>query len=434
MAKPKRKPQKAQRRETRKQVRLRRHEQEQRKWLLIGLTILAVLVVGILAWGAVDQLVLTPRSPIAVVEGTPIRTDAFQRRLAYERQDLLRQLRQWQDFQAQFDPQGQNPFLLQQIQQLATQIDDVEGLSLDVLDQMIDEILIRQEAAARGITADPDEVQRRIEQFFGFDRDALRATPVPTPTPVPTATLTATTTITPTATPIPTPTPMSEEDFQRLYQEFLQQVQDQALGFSEAEFRSLFEIEILREKLTEVICADVPTTEEAVRARHILIAVETPTPEPVEEGTPTPTPDPGAQERAEEEARKKAEEIKARLEAGEDFAELAREFSDDPVSAENGGDLGWFGRGVMVPEFEEVAFSLEPGEISDPVRTPFGYHIIQVLEKDPNRPRDERAIQVDKQRCFEDWLAQRRTEVEIERFWSPAKIPAQLRESPFTGR
>lgn len=428
----KRKP-KPERRETRKQARLRRKEREQQKWIFIGLSILGVLVIGILAWGALDQLVLTPRSPIAIVEGTPIPTNAFQRRLAYQRLVLMQQLRQWQDFQAQFDPQRENPFLLQQIQQLATQIDDVEGLSLDVLDRMIDEVLIRQEAAKRGISVDPEEVQRRIEQFFGFDREALQITPEPTPTPVATLPLTATAEITPTATPIPTPTPMSEEDFQRLYQEYLQQLQDQALGFSEAEFRQVFEVQILREKLTDVLCADVPTTEEAVRARHILIAVETPTPEPVGEGTPTPTPDPEAVERAEEAARQLAEEIKARLEAGEDFAELAKEFSDDPASAEQGGDLGWFGRGTMVPEFEEVAFSLEPGQISDPVRTPFGYHIIQVLEKDPNRPRDEVAIEADKQRCFEDWLAQRRTEVEIERFWSPSKIPGELRRSPFTG-
>ncbi len=398
--------------------------------VLMALGALAFIVIAILVYGAVQQYVLAPRAPIATVDGIPIRTDAFQRRLAYQRFALQQQLRQWQEFQLQIDPKGENPFLTQQINQLATQINDLEGLSLQVLDEMIDEVLIREEAKARGITVSTDELQKRIELFFGFDREALQVTPEPTPTPEP---ITNTETITPTATPIPTPTPMTEEGFLRLYNDYLQQVQQQALGFSEAEFRALFEIDLLKEKLQDAICTDVPTTEEAVRARHILIAVETPTPEPVGEGTPTPTPDPEAEAKAEAEALKLAQEIKARLDAGEDFEALAKEYSDDPVSAENGGDLGWFGRGVMVKEFEDAAFALEPGEISDPVKTPFGYHIIQVLEKDPNRPRSETDITSDKRACFNEWLAQRRAEAEIERRWSADKIPAELRRQRFPG-
>ena len=67
-----------------------------------------------------------------------------------------------------------------------------------------------------------------------------------------------------------------------------------------------------------------------------------------------------------------------KVKAGEDFAELASEYSKDPGSAANGGSLGYFPRGVMVPEFEEVAFSLGVGEISDIVESQFGYHIIKV--------------------------------------------------------
>lgn len=70
--------------------------------------------------------------------------------------------------------------------------------------------------------------------------------------------------------------------------------------------------------------------------------------------------------------------VKEKLSAGEDFAELAKEYSKDPGSASNGGSLGYFARGVMVPEFEEVAFSLGVGEISAPVKSSFGYHIIRV--------------------------------------------------------
>jgi parvulin-like peptidyl-prolyl isomerase len=77
-------------------------------------------------------------------------------------------------------------------------------------------------------------------------------------------------------------------------------------------------------------------------------------------------------------ARQKAEDILKRARAGEDFAALAKEFSDDPGSKAQGGDLGWFGRGQMIKEFEDTAFSLKEGDISDIVETKYGYHIIKV--------------------------------------------------------
>lgn len=86
---------------------------------------------------------------------------------------------------------------------------------------------------------------------------------------------------------------------------------------------------------------------------------------------------------------KTAKEIKAKLDKGEDFAKLAKQYSKDTGSAQNGGDLGWFGPGKMVEEFEKAAYTLNVGEISNPVKTQFGYHIIKVTDKEKKKSFDE---------------------------------------------
>lgn len=103
---------------------------------------------------------------------------------------------------------------------------------------------------------------------------------------------------------------------------------------------------------------------EMVRARHILVAVK-----------PDATPE------QKEAARKKAEELLAKVKAGEDFAKLASENTDDPGSKAKGGDLGFFTQGSMVGKFEQAAFALKPGEVSGLVETEFGYHIIKQEER-----------------------------------------------------
>jgi len=112
--------------------------------------------------------------------------------------------------------------------------------------------------------------------------------------------------------------------------------------------------------------------EEQVHARHMLFNAT--------EGTD------------DTEARKKAEAALARVRAGEDFGKVAQEVSEDAGTKAQGGELGFFGRGRMMPEFEQVAFSLPPGQVSGLVKTPFGIHLINVLEKTSTNPDSQRPL------------------------------------------
>jgi peptidyl-prolyl cis-trans isomerase C len=91
---------------------------------------------------------------------------------------------------------------------------------------------------------------------------------------------------------------------------------------------------------------------------------------------------PGADEAKKAEARTKIESLQTKLNKGEDFGALAKEYSEGP-SGPKGGDLGFFGRGQMVKPFEETAFTMKPGQVSEMVETKFGYHIIMVTDRTP---------------------------------------------------
>ena len=131
------------------------------------------------------------------------------------------------------------------------------------------------------------------------------------------------------------------------------------------------------------------STPEQLAASHILLKIE------------------GKDEAA---VRTQAEEIAKRAKAGEDFAALAKQFSEDESNNTTGGSLGEFGRGTMVPEFEQAAFALKPGQISDPVKTSFGYHIIKV---DKNQAATTRP------------LAEVRAEIEDQLKWQKAQQQAE---------
>ena len=107
---------------------------------------------------------------------------------------------------------------------------------------------------------------------------------------------------------------------------------------------------------------------EQVRASHIFIKVEA-----------------GADEQQKAQALKKIKEVQKKLKDGQDFATLAKEYSEDETSKAKGGDLGYFTHGQMVKPFEDAAFGMQPNEVSKIVETPFGYHLIKVYDKKPQK-------------------------------------------------
>jgi parvulin-like peptidyl-prolyl isomerase len=127
-------------------------------------------------------------------------------------------------------------------------------------------------------------------------------------------------------------------------------------------------ITVSDEELKKKFDAD-KTQYEQVKARHILIAFKG-----------SPAAQEGKPELTEEQAKAKADDLHKQLIGGASFDELAKKESDDVGSGARGGDLGSFGRGQMVPEFEKAAFEAKPGELTPVVRTQFGYHIIKVDE------------------------------------------------------
>jgi parvulin-like peptidyl-prolyl isomerase len=118
------------------------------------------------------------------------------------------------------------------------------------------------------------------------------------------------------------------------------------------EFRQFIRLELIKDKLQQPIVDSVPATAPEVHARHILVN-----------------------------SQPEADEVLAKLQAGEDFATLAAQYSVDVTTRNNGGDLGWFPRGgLLVPQVEDAAFSLQPGQTSGVIVSDWGFHIVQTLE------------------------------------------------------
>ena len=152
---------------------------------------------------------------------------------------------------------------------------------------------------------------------------------------------------------------------------------------------------VAREKVTGALTANVGQTAEQVRAAHILVDTQD-----------------------------LANSIYASLqEPNADFEQTAIDQSNDTSTAPNGGDLGWFARGQMVDPFEQAAFTLGIGAISEPVQSEFGWHIIKVYEKDPARALSDEQLEQYRENIVNDWLAQQRADMDISTDVEPSPTP-----------
>lgn len=371
---------------TRKQISRRQREERQRRLILLGAGAVLLLILGILGFGYYETNFLRPASPVAVVNGVPIRTDDYQKMVIFQR-FILDQYRQNLEIQlSQLDTSDETgaaivSLLQQQLTQLEFQRAQIPSQTLEMV---IEDELIRQGAQERGITVSEQEIDRAIEESYGYQREPITPTVAPTPT----------ITSDESTTPAPTFTPVTEEEFQQKYQRELTALAE--AGISEGLYRDIIRRNLLRSKMWEVIGQEVPTSEEQVRVRRIVL-----------------------------ETKEEAEAVRERLEAGEDFATLAQEFSIDEATKEAGGDVGWMAFDEGDVPFSTTAFQLEVGEISQVIETARGYEILKLEEKDEDRELDPATLEMRKDAAFSKWVSDLEAEATIERLWSEEKVPPE---------
>lgn len=433
---------------TKKHLDRMHREKRQQNMIIIGTVIVMALVVILVAYGFLDQQVLQYRRPVAVVNGEKISAEDFRYYTKYYRSYMIRNVEQTYQFAQMF---GSDPTMIQQFAgQLvsAKQSLDPQAAGEKSVNDMVDNTVILQEAKKRGITVTNDEIEAKLHDMLGYfpsgtptpsntppplmtstlsplqlsmlqptatqtPTGTLTLTPAPTisgtvtltgtpGTPAPTFTATLAATETPTLTPTPTgptptpetptptlsPTPYTLEGYQSLYATVVADYNKND-GIPEATLRYVVMVQLYRDKLQKQVIGDIPCSEEQVWAQHILV------------------PD-----------KQTADDVWQKLQQGGDWFALASEYSTDTSNKDKGGDLGWFKKGSMVPEFENVAFSLQVGQISEPIQTQYGYHIIRLLGHE-DRPLTKTECDTLKNTKFDDWVKSARdsSQVQVLDYW-----------------
>lgn len=360
-----------------------RREQQQQRTLFIAIGVLLGLVAAIFIGGFIYDNVVRANEVVAII-GTDNITAS---QLVDEMQPEIRAL----NGQAkQFASSGGSSTQLQQY--IDTQ---KRNLPDQTLNSLIDKHLMQQEAARRGITITPADVDDKLRQTVADYQNATNPTPTPeaqatpdvSPTPVPTQSAPTTPTAVPTLVGDAYTTALSDLLTKN--------------NLTEADLRDNLQQSLLQEKLQKAIGEEkAPAVQEQIHARHIVVASED-----------------------------QARDVLTQLQGGADFASLAQQLSTDAATKDKGGDLGWVGRGGLDKAVEDAAFALQPGQLSDVVKSASGYDIVQVLERDPARAVPDDQLQTQRQKAYSDWIASRRSSSDVKlqlsqaaRDWSLARI------------
>ena len=388
-----------------------------RRAIIAGAGLVAGLIALILLYAYLNEYVLQARATVARIGATSINASDYSTALGTEFAHRVYFTQQVQLLLPQLvGEEGADPAAISNAaaRLLSQQEQQLQYLPSFTMEQMIEAIIVRLEAVERGYTYTETEREEATAAYLDELGGALLRSrilalippPLPEPTPIPgedeirqsddllmraelanTPTATATPlppTPTPTAAPI-TPTPEVPTPIPTLEDRVAAYLV--GTGMSREIFDERVQDAWWRKRLEQEAIAAVPTSSAQVHARHILVTNE-------------------------EDAALAIE----RLEAGEDFAELAAEMSLDPGTKDSGGDLGWFPRGVMTPTFEQAAFELEPGQRSEAIQSPFGFHIIEVLERADDVPLAPNALSQLQLRAFSQLLGERKIALGVERF------------------
>lgn len=373
---------------TRKHRARAERERIQRNRIVAGILITVVSVTGLLLYGVVGIFI----TPVATVNGENIATNDFRGRIRLSQAETINQ--------AVFQ---------QQVEQLPILLADVEGVGQRVLNQMIDDVLIRQEVESRGESVSEADISKAMAEAFGFFPDG---TPTPFPTFTPNPTITALASITPTITEGPSPTPEPShtagpsptvtatattrptateytEDAYLVDLELTIEGLGDQFGITEDDFRNQFISQLYRRKLFEIFEEEEPRKQDHTEARHILVEDE-----------------------------EIANQVLELLDDGSEWEALALEYSQDESNKDRGGELGWFPRGLMVPEFEDAVFAGEVGDVLGPIQTDFGFHLIEILGREL-RDLEDYSFQLAVQATFNTWLIDihRNAIIEISKNW-----------------
>ncbi len=251
---------------TRKQLSRAEREARQRRRinLAVGgvlLLVVAIVVGGFLYENLSQQYRLS--QPVANVNGELITTPDFQSSVRIVRAQLKQQLAFYNSLQTNS----------QSAQQIQSQLDDPLTLGGQVIQEMVDEVLLKQAAADYKLSVSPDEVDQAIEELGGYQRNPPTPEPTSVPLPTPTASAALTQTATPQPTPFPTSTPISKESAMQFYQNYLT-----SIGVTDQEYRKYTELRLLSQKVRDAIGTTVPTTTEQIKFKLISIVDTTAVP------------------------------------------------------------------------------------------------------------------------------------------------------------